>query len=51
LEEITEALFRGHRVELRGFSTFAVRKRNARTGRNPRTRENVCTRIVRDQVL
>ena len=36
-DEITEALARGDRVELRGFGAFSVRKREARTGRNPRT--------------
>jgi len=40
-DEITEALARGHRVELRGFGAFSVKKRNARTGRNPRTGEIV----------
>lgn len=41
LEEIADALARGHRVELRGFGAFSVRKRKARTGRNPRTGETV----------
>jgi len=36
-ERITDALARGDRVELRGFGTFSVRRRNAHTGRNPRT--------------
>jgi integration host factor subunit beta len=40
-EEITEALARGERVELRGFGAFSVKKRDARTGRNPRTGESV----------
>ena len=35
--EITAALSRGERVELRGFGAFTVKKRDARTGRNPRT--------------
>jgi integration host factor subunit beta len=35
--EITVALARGERVELRGFGAFTVKKRDARTGRNPRT--------------
>ncbi len=30
-------LARGERVELRGFGAFTVKKRDARTGRNPRT--------------
>jgi integration host factor subunit beta len=37
LDEITSALARGDRVELRGFGAFSVKKRSARTGRNPRT--------------
>jgi integration host factor subunit beta len=40
-DEITEALIAGDRVELRGFGTFSVKERNARTGRNPRTGESV----------
>jgi integration host factor subunit beta len=37
LDEITRALARGDRVELRGFGAFSVKSRPARTGRNPRT--------------
>jgi len=40
-EEITGALCRGDRVELRGFGAFSVKQRDARTGRNPRTGETV----------
>ncbi|MDA7430004.1 integration host factor subunit beta [Primorskyibacter aestuariivivens] len=40
-EEITDAMSRGDRVELRGFGAFSVKKRDARTGRNPRTGEAV----------
>lgn len=40
-DEITSALSRGDRVELRGFGAFSVKKREARTGRNPRTGEAV----------
>jgi integration host factor subunit beta len=36
-DEITEALSRGARVELRGFGAFTIKRRGARTGRNPRT--------------
>lgn len=41
LEEIALALEQGQRVELRGFSAFSVRVRDARQGRNPRTGETV----------
>ena len=37
LSEITAAMARGDRVELRGFGVFFVRVRAGRTGRNPRT--------------
>ena len=37
LDEITEALSRGDRVELRGFGAFSVKGRPAHTGRNPRS--------------
>jgi integration host factor subunit beta len=40
-DQITEALARGQRVELRGFGAFTVKSRPARTGRNPRTGEAV----------
>jgi len=41
LDEVTEALTRGDRVELRGFGAFSVKKRDARVGRNPRTGDQV----------
>lgn len=37
VEAVKKALKKGDTVALVGFGTFAVRKRNARTGRNPRT--------------
>ncbi len=40
-EEITDALARGNRVELRGFGAFSVKHRPSRTGRNPRTGDTV----------
>jgi integration host factor subunit beta len=40
-EEIATALSRGDRVELRGFGTFSVRRRQPRAGRNPRTGASV----------
>jgi integration host factor subunit beta len=41
LDEIVEALANGNRVELRGFGAFAVKKREGRVGRNPRTGASV----------
>ena len=40
-DEISAALARGDRVELRGFGAFSVRARGERVGRNPRTGESV----------
>ena len=41
LDEISGALERGNRVELRGFGAFSVRERKARLGRNPKTGASV----------
>ncbi len=40
-DEISAALERGDRVELRGFGAFSVKRRPPRIGRNPRTGETV----------
>jgi len=40
-DEIIDAMSEGDRVELRGFGSFSVKKRDARRGRNPRTGETV----------
>ena len=36
-QSITDSLSEGRKVELRGFGSFRVRARNARTGRNPKS--------------
>ncbi len=41
LDAIQKALAKGHRVEIRGFGSFALNFRPPRTGRNPKTGENV----------
>ena len=38
---ITKSLKKGDTVTLVGFGTFSVRKRSARSGRNPRTGEPI----------
>lgn len=38
-ESISKALADGEKVQLIGFGTFEVRRREARTGKNPRTGE------------
>src|SRR6185436_5584295 len=40
-EEITNALAKRDRVELRGFGAFSVKQRDAHKNRNPRTGETV----------
>ena len=41
IDAITNALKKGDNVTLVGFGTFTVRSRAARTGRNPRTGEEI----------
>jgi len=41
IDAIKTALQKGDQVSLVGFGTFVVRERAARTGRNPRTREEI----------
>jgi DNA-binding protein HU-beta len=41
MDSITNALKSGDTVVLVGFGTFAVKERAARTGRNPKTREEI----------
>ena len=38
---VTEALTKGDKVQLVGFGSFEVRKRAARKGRNPQTKEEI----------
>ena len=41
LEAITGALSDGEKVQLVGFGSFEVKKREARVGRNPKTKEAI----------
>lgn len=41
LERISNALIAGESVKISSFGTFAVRDKGARTGRNPKTGEEV----------
>jgi integration host factor subunit beta len=40
-DSIGDALAKAEKVELRGFGSFRVRRRNARRGRNPKTGSSV----------
>ncbi len=41
INAITKSLKKGETVTLVGFGTFSVRRRKARTGRNPRTGQEI----------
>lgn len=41
LEQMTQALADGKRIEIRGFGSFSLNYRAPRTGRNPKTGESV----------
>lgn len=41
VDVITESLVKGDKVQLVGFGSFEVRKRTARKGRNPQTKEEI----------
>ena len=41
LEEMAQAMASGMRIEIRGFGSFSLHYRKSRTGRNPKTGEEV----------
>ena len=41
IDSIVASLSKGEKVQLSGFGTFEVKEREARMGRNPRTKEAV----------
>ena len=41
LDAMSDALARGHRIEIRGFGSFSINRRPPRLGRNPRNGEPV----------
>ncbi len=41
VEIVSDALVKGDKVQLVGFGSFEVRKRAARKGRNPQTKEEI----------
>jgi len=41
LDAMSDALARGHRIEIRGFGSFSINRRPPRIGRNPRSGEQV----------
>ena len=41
IESVTEGLSKGDRIALIGFGSWSVEQRSARTGRNPRTGDEI----------
>ena len=41
IETITESLVKGDKVQISGFGIFEVKAREARVGRNPRTKQTI----------
>ena len=41
VDTITEEMVKGEKVQLVGFGSFETKERNARIGRNPRTKEEI----------
>ena len=41
VETITEAVVKGDKVQLVGFGSFETKQHEARTGRNPKTKETI----------
>ncbi|MBU6284130.1 integration host factor subunit beta [bacterium] len=46
-ETLSDALARGERIEIRGFGSFIVKRRNAREGLNPKTGQVVAVHAKR----
>jgi DNA-binding protein HU-beta len=51
IEVIKKALKKGDTISLVGFGTFSVRKRAARSGRNPRTGETIKIKASKNPVF
>ena len=41
VETISESLIKGEKVQISGFGIFEAKQREARVGRNPRTKETI----------
>ena len=50
-ESVTEALAKGDKVAVSGFGNFEVKAREARVGRNPRTKETIEIPATRQPVF
>ena len=41
IQHLTNSLYSGNRIELRGFGSFSLRKREARFSRNPKSGKSI----------
>ena len=41
VDSLTDAMVKGDKVQLVGFGSFETKQREARTGRNPKTKETI----------
>ena len=51
VDAITENLVKGEKVQISGFGVFEVKTREARVGRNPRTKETIEIPATRQPVF
>jgi len=51
LDAVVAALAKGEKVQLSGFGIFEAKEREARVGRNPRTRESIQIPATRSPVF
>ena len=51
LDAITQSMVRGDKVQLSGFGIFEVKDREARVGRNPRSKETIQIPATRQPVF
>ena len=51
VQVVTETLKKGDKVQLVGFGSFEVRKRAARKGRNPQTKEEILKQNKKSKYL
>ena len=51
VDAITETLAKGEKVQISGFGAFEVKTREARVGRNPRTKETIEIPATRQPVF
>lgn len=51
VDTVTESLVKGEKVQISGFGIFETKSREARVGRNPRTKESIQIPATRQPVF